>query len=57
MTLILALVRKDGMVFASDGQSATAAIAHGMLLGVRQGVSKINRLGDDKLWSFLVAKE
>ena len=52
MTLILALVCKDGMVFASDGQSATASIAHGMHLGVRQGISKINRLGDDTLWSF-----
>ena len=52
MTLILALVCKDGMVFASDGQSVTAATAHGMHLGVQQGVSKINRLGDDKLWGF-----
>jgi hypothetical protein len=40
------------MVFASDGQSATASIAHGTHLGVRQGISKINRLGDDTLWSF-----
>jgi 20S proteasome alpha/beta subunit len=52
MTLILALACKDGMIFASDGQAVTTALAHNIPIGIRQDVSKINRLGEDKLWGF-----
>jgi 20S proteasome alpha/beta subunit len=48
MTLIIALACKDGVILASDGQATTFSIMGGP---VRRNISKIKRLGENKLWA------
>jgi 20S proteasome alpha/beta subunit len=52
MTLIVALKCKDGIVFASDSLATVeVSITSGVKIPIKHTVTKIQPLGDDKLWA------